>query len=89
MTKISSGMIIDMYVRRAQPSDLEVIGRIHAAAFGEDVEKDLAIALLTDGSAIPELSLVVERDGETFGHVVCSRGDVDGIPVAGLGPDEM
>ncbi len=63
-----------------------MIGQIHAAAFGQDVEKDLAFALLTDGSAIVELSLVAEHDGGIIGHVVCSRGDVGGRMVPGLGP---
>jgi putative acetyltransferase len=73
-------------IRRARPADLRLIGEIHAAAFGRDAEKDLAIALLTDGSAIAELSLVVEHEGRPFGHVVCSRGALEGTPVAGLGP---
>ena len=35
---------------------------------------------------IPALSLVAERDGAVAGHVVCTRGDVDGAPALGLGP---
>lgn len=84
--RCAGAKIGDVIIRRATPSDLDDVGRIHAAAFGQDVERDLAITLLTDGSAIPELSLVAEHDGGLIGHVVCSRGDVDGRMAPGLGP---
>jgi putative acetyltransferase len=49
-------------------------------------EAGLVVWLLEDPEAIPQLSLVAERDGQLIGHVVCSRGYVDGAPALGLGP---
>jgi putative acetyltransferase len=43
--------------------------------------------LRTSDAWLPPLSLVAENDdGEITGHVVCSRGHVDGAPALGLGP---
>ena len=35
---------------------------------------------------LPPLSLVAESDGAVVGHVVGTRGAVDGVPAVGLGP---
>src|SRR5699024_9059889 len=42
--------------------------------------------LRDDGDVAPALSLVAELDTEVVGHVVCSRGDIEGHPALGLGP---
>jgi len=42
--------------------------------------------LLEHPTAIPELSLVAVEDGDLVGHMICSRGDIDGKPSIGLGP---
>jgi putative acetyltransferase len=48
-------------------------------------------ALLVDelrasGAWLPPLSMVAADDEEIIGHVLCTRGHVDGAPVLGLGP---
>jgi putative acetyltransferase len=73
-------------IRRSRQDDIDEIALIHLDAFGRRVERELAVALLSDGSAVPELSLVAESDGAIIGHVVCSRGDVERRPALGLGP---
>lgn len=75
-----------MFLRRATPADLPAIAAIHSAAFGQQAEPDLALALVADGWVIEALSLIVEIDGAPIGHVMCSRGSVDGVPAPGLGP---
>ena len=75
-----------MLIRREQPDDAEAVATVHQAAFPEVAERDLAIALRVDGHAIPELSLVALIDDVVVGHVVCSTGHADGVPVPGLGP---
>jgi putative acetyltransferase len=54
----------------------------------DPVEARLVDDLRADAAAwLPELSLVaVGGDGGTVGHVVCTRGRVDGAPALGLGP---
>ena len=64
---------------------------VHAAAFARPEgsvppEVHLVEALRADGDVVPGLSLVAERGGEVVGHVVCSRGDIEGHPALGLGP---
>jgi putative acetyltransferase len=73
-------------VRRSRRTDVDEIASVHGDAFGRVDERDLAVALLSDGSAVPELSLVAEWEGTIVGHVVCSRCFVDGSPALGLGP---
>ena len=80
-----------MIVRRELARDGEAVRAVHAAAFarpdgGVPPEVVLVDALRSDGDVVPGLSLVVEHDGEVVGHVVCSRADIDGRPVLGLGP---
>lgn len=80
-----------MILRRELPRDGEAVRAVHAAAFARDdggvpPEAVLVDALRSDGDIVPALSLVAERDGQVAGHVVCSRADIDGRPVLGLGP---
>lgn len=83
-----------MLVRREQPGDVPSVRRVVAAAFSRPgnstdlpVEVTLLDRLRADEAWLPRLSLVAESPGgEVIGHVVCTRGTVDGIPVLGLGP---
>jgi putative acetyltransferase len=73
-------------VRRERADDVDAIHAVHEAAFGRSVEADLVRALRADEGWLPALSLVAEVGGRVAGHVVCTRGYVDGAPVLGLGP---
>ncbi|MGH3937053.1 MAG: GNAT family N-acetyltransferase [Pseudonocardiaceae bacterium] len=83
-----------MLVRREQPGDVETVRRVVAAAFagreGSEripVEATLLDELRVDEGWLPLLSLIAESvDGEVVGHVLCTRGTIDGNPVLGLGP---
>ncbi len=87
-------------IRQSGPDDVAAIRRLTVAAFaaaahsappvddtGDPGEAALVVWLLEDALAIPELSLVAVGDaGHLVGHVICSRGRVDGHPALGLGP---
>ncbi|WP_304108581.1 GNAT family N-acetyltransferase [Mycolicibacterium bacteremicum] len=85
-----------MIVRRETADDIGAISAVTAAAFSEAArnappvepgEVTLISWLRADPGWIPELSLVgVDDDGNIIGHVVATRGDVDGAPALGLGP---
>lgn len=83
-----------MLIRREQPADIPTVRAVVAAAFARPeapdhvpVEVALLDALRSDDGWLPELSLVaVDPAGEVVGHVVCTRGSVDGSPTLGLGP---
>jgi putative acetyltransferase len=55
-------------------------------ADGTPGEATLVGWLRADAGWVPELSMVAEVDGQVVGHVVCTRGTVDGSPALGLGP---
>lgn len=83
-----------MLIRREAATDVPAVREVHAAAFAGGrnkvgalpVEVPLLDALRTDPGWLPALSMVAERDGRVVGHVICTRGDVSGVPVLGLGP---
>lgn len=87
-----------MLIRRESPSDIPAVREVIAAAFAKPETPDPVEAALLDALRIckgwlPELSFVAVagtagEDGksEVIGHVVCTRGDVDGVPAVGLGP---
>lgn len=88
-----------MLIRAERPTDVAAVRAVTAAAFREaahaapPVEADgapgeatLVTWLRADPAWIPELSLVAEANGEIVGHVLCTRGDVSGVPALGLGP---
>jgi len=83
-------------LRRDLPADEAAVLAVHRAAFArppsgahgpaEVAEARLVQELHNDGSVIPGLSLAATAGDEIVGHVVCSRGSIDGRPAAGLGP---
>ena len=82
-----------MLIRRERPEDVEAIGAVQSHAFarpdqpGEVFEAVLVDRLRTAPEWIPELSLVAVDDaGAVVGHVVCTRGHVEGRPALALGP---
>ncbi len=82
-----------MLVRREQPDDVETVRSVVAAAFARPeapdqvpVEVGLLDRLRADEGWLPSLSLVAVWGEDVVGHVVCSRGSVDGTPALGLGP---
>ena len=84
-----------MLVRQEQPGDVEIVRVIVAAAFARPdapdqipVEVTLLDELRADEGWLPPLSLVAAEpaSGEVVGHVVCTRGSVDGKSALGLGP---
>lgn len=80
-----------MLIRREAPGDVRAIHDLTARAFARPdqpvpVEASLVEALRADVGWIPALSLVAELDGGVVGHVVCTRADLDGTAVLGLGP---
>lgn len=80
-----------MIIRRETTADIPTIRAVHAAAFGRDAGGVTAEVTLIDelregGDAVARLSLVAEEDGQVVGHVMCSRGHIDGRPAIGLGP---
>jgi putative acetyltransferase len=81
-------------IRREGPADAGAVHALHLAAFarhypgGAPVEARLVDELRADpGAWLPRLSLVAELGTDVVGHVVCSRGRLDGdVPALGLGP---
>ena len=82
-----------MLIRRENAADIPAVRDVHAAAFADPsapgrtpIEVGLVAALRADAGWLPALSMVAELDGRVAGHVVCTRGDVAGVPALGLGP---
>jgi putative acetyltransferase len=80
-----------MLIRRETDADVDAIRAVVAAAFAKPerpagAEAPLVDALRADPGWIPQLSLVADESGEVVGHVVSTRGDIDGRPALGLGP---
>ncbi|WP_427016657.1 GNAT family N-acetyltransferase [Pseudarthrobacter sp. P1] len=90
-----------MIVRHEQPADRPRIFELVAEAFaapagsgadgaaggaGEPAEVGLLAQLFDGADYLPALSLVAERDGRVDGHVICTRGWIDGFRAVGLGP---
>jgi putative acetyltransferase len=87
-----------MLIRREVPADRDAVAGVLSAAFRapgfrdalaadvEPAETGLVDALRASPEWIPALALVAEDAGVITGHVVCTRGWVDGRPAVGLGP---
>jgi putative acetyltransferase len=72
-----------MLIRPTDASEAFAIAAVHRAAFGSDVEADLARDLVGDAAFVPELSLCAEEDGVPVGSVVFTRAWLkrdDGLP---------
>lgn len=63
-------------IRKTAEGDLTAIAAITRAAFGRDVEAYLALAILVDQSARPDISLIAIDDGAPVGHVLLSRASL-------------
>lgn len=77
-----------MKVRTATPDDLDDILAVVRQAFrGGDDEVGIVDDVRRLGAAIPDLELVATVADETVvGHVLTSRGDLDGRPSAAVAP---
>ncbi|MGO4806632.1 N-acetyltransferase [Arthrobacter sp. 2MCAF15] len=86
-----------LVLRSEEPADRPAILALTAAAFaispvtgehvdGEPEEAKLLARLFECGEYLPEFSIVAELDGEVVGHVISTRGWVDGLELLGLGP---
>jgi putative acetyltransferase len=80
-------------IRREAAGDAGAIRDVTAAAFARPdtahppAEATLVDELRASSAWLPALSLVATGpDGDIVGHVLCTRGHVDGAPVLGLGP---
>ncbi len=80
-----------MLIRTEQPGDRPAVLRLVARAFATDggtgrVERRLLAELYDCDGFLPEFSLVAEDHGTVVGHVISTRGWIDGAPALGLGP---
>ena len=81
-----------MLIRREKPADVPSIHAVTASAFAKpdvsiSAEAALVDQLRTSDSWLPEFSFVAIGGGEeVIGHVVCTRGHVEDVPVLALGP---
>lgn len=79
-------------IRRERPDDMPAVREVTATAFGGSRSELPAEVYLLDelrrcGAWLPRLSLVAVQGADVvIGHVVCTRADVGGVPVLGLGP---
>jgi putative acetyltransferase len=84
-------------IRRETTADIPAVHAVTEAAFDRPFEAELLARLRLSTAWLPPLSLVAidpeDGEGEVVGHVVCSRGHVNGgetalapAPVLGLGP---
>jgi predicted N-acetyltransferase YhbS len=72
-----------MVIRPTTPEEAEALAAVHRAAFGQDLEADLARALILDDAFVPSLSFAAEEDGVLIGHVLFTRAWLnrdDGLP---------
>ena len=81
-----------MLIRRETPADVPSVHAVVTAAFAapdvpDPAEAPLVGRLRACAAWLPELSLVAVGDrGHVVGHVLCTRGHVDGTPALGLAP---
>jgi putative acetyltransferase len=73
-------------VREPKFRDFEAIHEVETAAFGRELEADIARRVREEGEVLAEL--VFEEAGEITGHIVMSRTTTDppGRRIAALGP---
>jgi predicted N-acetyltransferase YhbS len=63
-----------MVLRPTTADEAEAMAAVHRAAFGGDVEANLARDLMRSDAFVPSLSFVAEEDGRPVGHVLFTRG---------------
>lgn len=72
-----------MLIRPTSAEEADALAEVHRAAFGADLEADLARALILDDAFVPSLSFAAEEDGGLVGHVLFTRAWLnldDGMP---------
>lgn len=75
-----------MLIRRETTADVAAIRDVTLAAFGTPAEARLVDELRACPAWLPALSFVAIAGNDVVGHVVATRGHVDGVPALGLGP---
>lgn len=80
-----------MNIRQEIENDFEEVYVLIKEAFetaehADGTEQDLVVALRKGDSFIPELSLVVEIDGQLVGHILFSKAKVGSSTVLALAP---
>lgn len=75
-------------IRPERPGDEDATRAVEKAAFGRDLEAEIADGLRVSDEFVPDLSLVAEEQGAIVGHVIVSRGHAEpsGDPILILGP---
>lgn len=81
---------MEVVTRPETPEDAAAIREINTLAFARPEEARLVDALRVSEAFIPELSLVAESGGRLVGHILFSRGTVEGegepVELLALGP---
>lgn len=75
--------VVSVLIRPTTPDEADAIAEVHRAAFGSDVEADLARDLMRDDAFVGSLSFAAEEDGRRIGHVLFTRAWLnrdDGLP---------
>lgn len=80
-----------MYIRQERPEDYELVYQVIKTAFAnaghrDGSEQDLAAALRSSKSFVPELSLVAVEDGRLVGHILFTKARVHKTEVLALAP---
>lgn len=77
-------------IRPETAADHAAIERVNTLAFGRELEARIVSGVRGTEAFVPELSLVLEQDGEIVAHVLLSRVQIEGnaavTAVLGLGP---
>ena len=77
----------DPTIRPAQTGDRPTVLALVREAFrGGEAEAALVEAIWASTGYVAPLDIVAEIDGRIAGHVLVSRGDLDGAPALGLAP---
>jgi putative acetyltransferase len=69
---------VNLHIRPETPSDCSAIRQVNEQAFGKPNEARIVEGVRESPFFIPELSLVAERDREIVGHLLFSKGRVQG-----------
>ncbi|MRS11881.1 MAG: N-acetyltransferase [Actinobacteria bacterium] len=81
-----------MIIRPTTADEADALAAVHRAAFGSDLEADLARDLIRDSAYVPALSFAAEEDGVLLGHVLFTRAwlnrddGLPGFPLLNLAP---